>query len=329
MPTWKRIFTEDDVSSVNISNTDLTTTNSGRELSLISGTSSNFVIRGKMQASQASSAYYNMMYVRAQNNQFFTSKESNYVFFPTLRVGKPGQTGIAGSNGYKFPSVDAGVSNGEVMVTKSFGSSTGELNFATFGEWMKPTGDGVKATAAQSGYFEATGSNAPDLSNDSVLIMDDTNDEFAHHKLINMPRALVFDFSHSSTSFSGGENFLRSAGFVQGGTDDANRGGVMITSDCKLHKVSFRYKKENETSNGRAFRVYKNNTLVYTTSSIGGSNDFNDVVRFTQTPSASSGTIATGQTLSFSAGDELDVSTFCATGSAQYFQITLEFITNA
>ena len=332
MATWKRICTEDDVSSVNISNTELTTTASGRSLSLYSGTSSNFTIKGRMQDSGSSSAYFNAMYVRAQNNSFYTNKENNYVFFPTLRVGKPGQVGTAGNNGYKFPSVDAGVTDGELMVTKSFNASTGQLDFLTFGQWMKPTGDGIKATAATSdGYFGITGGNAPDLDNDSVLVMDDTNDEFAHHKLINMPRSITIDFSNSTFNFNSsaaGELFLRSGGYLQGGTGVSN-GGVVVTSDCTLHKVGFRYKKEHSAAVDRFFRVYKNNTLVYTTAGSGSLNGINTVVRDVATP-GTNGTIASGQTLSFSAGDEVDVSSFqSSSGNGQYLQVTLEFITNA
>jgi hypothetical protein len=268
---------------------------------------------------------------RADNAAELTDKEANYAYFNTLRVGKPGQSGGAGNSGYKFPSVADTVSDGEVMVSKSFSTSTGELNFSTFGEWMKPTGDGIKATAASSGYFGITGGNAPDLSNDSVLIMDDTNDEFAHHKLINMPRSITFDFSNSTVNFnssSAGETFLRGSGFLQGGTS-ANFGGVVITSDCTLHKVGFRYKKEHSGSVDRFFRVYKNNALVYTTAGTGASSGNNATVRDVATPGAN-GTVSAGQTLSFSAGDEVDVSSFqSSAGNGQYISVTLEFITNA
>ena len=296
MPTWKRIFTEDDVSSVNISNTELTTTASGRSLSLYSGTSSNFTIKGRMQNSGSSSAYFNAMYVRAQNNSFYTNKENNYVFFPTLRVGKPGQVGTAGNNGYKFPSVDAGVSDGELMVTKSFNASTGQLDFLTFGQWMKPTGDGIKASGAVSGYIpEAT----VDQNNDSVLLYDNTNDEFGHVKVIDLAGAVS---SFSFIPFGSAADNTGTAAFLKGvnGVQHSASYGWVAPANFSITGLSAILEKTSGASSTgtRLFTVFKNGSA--TTAEI-------EISATGSSPVVGSGAVTLNTPISVSAGDILSI----------------------
>ena len=103
------------MSSVNISNTNLTSDETNRTFFLASSVASFFQIGGTM-LSGGVSGLQKLAVFRADNAAEATDKESNYAYFNTLRVGKPGQTGFAGSSGYKFPSVASDVSDGEVMV---------------------------------------------------------------------------------------------------------------------------------------------------------------------------------------------------------------------
>lgn len=296
MATWKRIFTEDDVSSVNISNTELTTTTSGRSLSLYSGTSSNFTIKGRMQDTGSSSAYFNSMYVRAQNNAYYTNKEQNYVFFPTLRVGKPGQVGTAGNNGYKFPSVDAGVTDGELMVTKSFNASTGQLDFLTFGQWMKPTGDGIKASGAVSGYIPE---GTVDQNNDSVLLYDDTNDEFGHVKVIDLAAAVS---SFSFIPFGSTVNNTGTSAFLKGvnGVQHTATYGWVAPANFTITGMSAIFKKTagGSSQGTRLFTIYKNGSA--TTGEI-------EVDASGSAPLTASGAVSFASNVSVSSGDILSV----------------------
>lgn len=166
-----------------------------------------------------------------------------------------------------------------------------------------------------------------DAATDTILVYNYSDEEFRHAPMTLIPTRVMYHFGLNS-SVGTGETFLKGVNGVQHSADI----GFVATRFLRLVGASFGWwKEDNGGGHRKQLRIYKNGSLVCSTTTFGGASpvlSFLTQYENQQTDVPQSGQDFSGA-ITFSPGDVISVSSFTSgaySGSGNSLQATLEFV---
>jgi hypothetical protein len=305
MASWKKILTTDDIDD--ISNSDLGSNNltqSDGTRTYDIGSNDYLIFRGD---SLAFGANQNMITLDTANHQVWLEGVGG------VRVGR-----VAADQYYQLPQGNT-CGNNKFLV----GVDAAAAEFRTPSQLFNPDG------SVFSGFMNWTDTDLEtDAATDSVLVYDASTQKIKHVVLSVLPVRVMYHFGLNS-SVGTGETFLKGVNGVQHSTSI----GFVATRKLRLVGASFGWWKENTGSTHRKqLRIYRNGTLVCTTTAFGGGASVLSFVTQYENDQTDTG-VGSPQDFSgaivFEAGDVISTSSYTAnaySGSGNSLQATLEFV---
>jgi hypothetical protein len=274
MSSWKRVLTTDDLESVtdtNLGISNLSQSSVSRTYTLPSNSSgSSLIFQGTVN-----SITENLLRIVADSNSSLQS--NSYAYSPSLRIGSFSLTGAQNSNGYSLPQHTSAVGEGEIMVSDNFGSTSGEMSFKSFDEWVgSPYSSSPSGLSNDSMLSQST----PNPSYDSVLVFDASqgaNGGFAHQHLKDFRAPVFLTFGRNDTANQSATTVtMRGVNGVPHDIDGSL--GFVATRYMTLMAASMNFLKTTSGTGSRRVNIYKNGTLVCVTNYFGSSTSQNETV---------------------------------------------------